>query len=54
LRVRCTVCFIGTPPVPNLKVLKNVEILLLRSKEKYPVPVSNMSPSLHALSTVSE
>lgn len=57
LRIRCTVCFIGRPPLPNLLVLKSTETLLLRSKdkwEKYPVAVSNMSRSLHALSTISE
>jgi hypothetical protein len=57
LRVRCSVCFIGILPLPNLEVLKNTENLLLRSNEKwdkYPVPVGNMSRSLHALSIVSE
>jgi hypothetical protein len=53
----CTVCFIGKPPLSNLEVVKNTENLLLRSKEKwekYPVPASNMSRSLHALSSVRE
>jgi hypothetical protein len=57
MRARCTVCFIDRPPVPNFEVLKNTENVLLHSKEKwekYPVPVSNMSRSLHALSTVSK
>lgn len=54
---RCTVSSIGKPPPPNLKVLKNTESLLLRSREKwekYPVPLSNTSRSLHALFFVSE
>jgi len=57
LRERCTVSFIGKPPLPNLEVLKNTESLLPRSREKwekYPVPMSNISPSLHALFSVSE
>ena len=40
-----------------MEVLINTENLLLRSKEKwekYPVLVSNMPHSLHALSSVSE